>query len=56
MVVVLFNAGLQEPLIPLSEVSGNAFKISPEQIGATLVKVGVILGITVIVNVAVFAH
>ena len=56
MVVVLFNAGLQEPLIPLREAIGKAFKISPEQIGATLVKVGVILGVTVIVNVVVFAH
>jgi hypothetical protein len=40
----------------LLEVVGKADKISPEQIGVTAVKVGVMLGLTVIVKVAVVAH
>ena len=38
------------------EVVGNADKVAPEQIGATVVNVGAILGLTVIVNVVVVAH
>ena len=56
MVAVLFNAGDQLPLIPLSEVVGNGDNVPPEQIGATALNVGVTLGFTVIVNVAVVAH
>ena len=56
VVAVLFNAGLQEPLIPLLEVVGSAASAAPEQIGATAVKVGVTFGLTVIVNVVVVAH
>jgi len=56
VVVVLFKAGDQVPVIPLFEVVGRADKVAPEQIGATVVKVGVILELTVIVNVAVVAH
>ena len=41
---------------PLLDVVGNAVSVAPEQIGATAVNVGVILGLTVIVNVAVVAH
>jgi Flp pilus assembly pilin Flp len=52
----LFNAGDQVPVIPLFDVIGNADKLAPEQIGATAVNVGVILGLTVIVTVAVVAH
>ena len=52
----LFKAGAQVPVIPLLEVVGNADKVAPEQIGATAVKVGVILGLTVMVKVAVVAH
>jgi len=55
-VAVLFNAGDQVPVNPLVEVVGNAVSVAPEQIGATAVNVGVILGLTVIVNVAVVAH
>ena len=44
------------PVIPLVEVVGNAVSVAPEQIGATALNVGVILGLTVIVNVAVVAH
>jgi hypothetical protein len=53
---VLSKAGDQAPVIPLVEVVGNADKVAPEQIGATDVNVGVIFGLTVIVNVAVVAH
>jgi Flp pilus assembly pilin Flp len=42
--------------MPLVEVVGNADKLAPEHIGATAVNVGVILGLTVIINVAVVAH
>ena len=42
--------------MPLLEVEGNAVSASPEQIGATALKVGVIFGLTVIVNVVVVAH
>ena len=56
VVAVLFNAGAQVPVIPLLEVVGNADKVAPEQIGATTVNVGVIFGLTVMVNVAVVAH
>jgi hypothetical protein len=42
--------------MPLLEVVGNADKVAPVQIGATGVKVGVVLVLTVIVNVAVVAH
>ena len=43
-------------MIPLLEVVGNADKVAPEQMGATAVKVGVIFGLTVIVEVVVVAH
>jgi hypothetical protein len=56
VVVVLSKAGDQVPAIPLFDVVGNADKVAPEQIGATAVNVGVIFGLTVIVNVAVVAH
>jgi len=42
--------------MPLLEVVGNAVSVAPEQIGATALKVGVMFGLTVIVNVAVVAH
>ncbi len=53
---MLFNAGDQVPVMPLLEVVGNADKLAPEHIGATAVNVGVIFGLTVIINVAVVAH
>jgi hypothetical protein len=53
---VLSKAGDQVPVIPFVEVVGNADKVAPEQIGATAVKVGVMFGLTVIVNVVVVAH
>ena len=56
VVVVLFNAGAQVPVMPLFDVVGNAPNAAPEQIAATAVKVGVIFGLTVIVSVVVVAH
>ena len=56
MVVVLFSAGAHVPVIPLLDVVGRADKVAPEQIGATAVNVGVMLGFTTIVNVVVVAH
>ena len=56
VVVVLFSAGDQVPVIPLVEVVGNADNEAPEQIGATAVKVGVTFGVTVIVKVVFVAH
>jgi len=53
---VLFKAGAQVPVIPLLDVVGSAVSVAPEHIGATAVNVGVIFGLTVIVNVAVVAH
>jgi len=53
---VLFNAGAQMPANPLLEVVGSAVSVAPEHIGATAVNVGVMFGLTVIVNVVVVAH
>ena len=56
VVVVLFKAGDQLPVMPLLEVVGNADKVPPEQIGATAVNVGVIFGLTMMVKVVDTAH
>ena len=55
MVAVLLSAGDQVPVIPLVDVVGNV-TVSPEQIGAIALNVGVVFGLTVMVNVAVVAH
>jgi len=55
-VAVLLSAGDQAPVIPLLEVVGNAFNVPPEQIGATVLNVGVIVGLTVMERVVVVAH
>ena len=52
----MFKAGAQLPFIPLLDVVGSAVSVAPEQIAATGVKVGVMFGLTVIVNVVVVAH
>ena len=52
----MFSAGAQVPVIPLLDVVGSADKVAPEQMGATAVKVGVMLGLTTIVKVVVVAH
>ena len=56
MVVVLFRAGDHVPVILLSDVVGNAANEAPEQIAPTGLKVGVTVGLTVMVNVVVVAH
>ena len=43
-------------MMPLLEVVGSADSVAPAHIGATALNVGVILELTVIVNVAVVAH
>jgi hypothetical protein len=55
VVCVLANAGDQVPVILLLDVVGNGNNVSPEQIGATAVKVGVKGWFTVIIIVAVVA-
>ena len=54
--VVLFKAGDQVPVIALVEVVGNAFSVSPEQIGDTGVKLGMTFGFTVMMVVVVVSH
>ena len=54
--MVLFNAGDHVPEIPLLEVVGKAVKVALAQEDATVVNVGVTIGFTVMVIVAVFAH
>jgi len=56
VVAVLSKAGAHVPVIPLLEVVGSGASVAPEQIGATALKVGVTLGLTVMVKVAVVAH
>jgi hypothetical protein len=56
VVAVLSNAGDHVPVTPSVEVVGNAANESPEQIGATVAKVGITTGLTVIVIVLVTAH
>ena len=49
-------AGLHIPVIPFRDVVGSSGMAEPEQYGPTPANVGVKLGLTVIVNVAVVAH
>ena len=56
VVAVLSKAGAQVPVMPLVEVVGSVDSVAPEHIGATALNVGVIFGLTVIVNVVVIAH
>ena len=42
--------------MPLLDVVGNAVSVAPEQIGAAAVNVGVMFGLTVMINVVVVAH
>ena len=56
VVLELFKAGLQTPVIPFNDVVGKALSVAPIQIGGTCVNVGVTFEFTTIVNVAVFAH
>jgi hypothetical protein len=56
VVAVLSSAGDHNPVMPLVDVVGNVDKVAPEHIGATALNVGVMLALTVIVNVVVVAH
>jgi hypothetical protein len=56
LAVLLTTDGDQLPVIPFVDVVGNVGATEPEQIGAKAAKVGVTLGVTVTVNVAVVAH
>ena len=56
VVLVLSNAGDQVPVMLLSDVVVKALNVAPEHIGLTEVNVGVTFELTVITNVAVFAH
>lgn len=56
VVLVLFNAGDQVPVIPFVVVVGNGLNVWPEQIGLTALNVGVTFGVTLTVNVVEFAH
>ena len=53
---MLTTAGDQVPVMPLVDVNGSTGATAPEQIGVTAAKVGVMLGVTVTVNVVVVAH
>jgi hypothetical protein len=53
VVAVLFNAGDQVPVMPFCEVVGKGDSVSPEQIGATVLNVGVMTGSIFTVVVAV---
>ena len=55
-VVVWLNAGNQLPVIPLSEVIGNAGMVAPAQYSVTMSNVGVTISFISIVTVAVVAH
>jgi hypothetical protein len=48
-VALLFKTGAQLPIMPLMELTGKADKADPEQMGATEVKVGLMVGLTVMV-------
>ena len=58
LAVLLTVAGLQVPVIPLSDVVGRVGTVPPLQIvnDVPKLKVGVTFGFTVTVNVAVVAH
>ena len=56
VVTVLFKAGDQLPVIPFVEVVGRAAKVAPEHIGDTALKVGIMFGFTVMLEVVVVAH
>jgi hypothetical protein len=56
VVVVLFKAGDQVPVMLSLEVVGRAGSEVPEQIGPTGLNAGVTFELTVIVKVVVVAH
>ena len=56
VVAVLLNAGAQVPVIPSMDVVGSVGAAAPLHIAAIGLNVGVMLGLTVILNVVVVAH
>ena len=54
--MLLTVAGFQVPLIPLAEVVASVGAAVPEQKAGTALKVGVMSGSTVTLNVVVVAH
>jgi hypothetical protein len=56
VVVLLFNAGVQMPVIPLFDVVGNGDNDAPEQMAGTWVKVGVDVLFTIMFKVLLIAN
>jgi hypothetical protein len=56
VVAILFKAGDQLPVIPLFEVSGRGFIVSPTQIDVILSKDGITSGFIVTVKDIILAH
>ena len=54
--VLLTGDGLQVPVTPLLDVVGRTGAADPLHIGAGVVNVGTVCGVTVTVSVAVIAH
>jgi hypothetical protein len=54
--MVLFNAGVQLPEIPLFDVAGNGDNDAPEQMAGTWVKVGVDVLFTIMFKVLLSAN
>ena len=52
----MFKAGVHVPVIPLFDVVGNGAKDAPAQISEIELKLGVMLGFTAMVIVAIEAH
>ena len=55
-VVLLIVAGIQVPLIPLSETAGSVGAIAPEQNVVAKLNIGVTFGVTVIGTLNGVAH
>jgi hypothetical protein len=56
VVATLFSAGDHVPVTPLVEVVGKGTTTDPTHIGFLDTNAGIVLGVTVMVIVAVFAH
>ena len=56
VVVLLTVDGFQIPTIPLMDVLGKIGALAPLHIGAIAVKIGNIIGLTVMLKVAELAH
>ena len=54
--MVLLTAGAHVPVIPLLDVVGSTGAADPLQIAGIAVKVGMVCGLTVTVNVVGIAH